>query len=80
MGKSYLIFIILAFVAVVGYFVYDYIVTKKIMKDGEKRIMDMLSKVYDTAQVFLLGIFSFWDWDTDVDDDLIDNAKNKKQK
>jgi heme/copper-type cytochrome/quinol oxidase subunit 2 len=62
--------VVLLVIGVIIYFIIDYIMTKKIMKDSQDKIMNMLGKIYDTAELFIIGLFaSIWGNDEDEDED-----------
>lgn len=61
--------VIIVTFAVIVYFVYESIVFNKIMKESQNKIMGMLTKVYDVAELFIIGVFtSVWNWGSDDDD------------
>jgi heme/copper-type cytochrome/quinol oxidase subunit 2 len=63
--------VVLLVIGVIIYFIIDYIMTKKIMKDSQDKIMNMLGKIYDTAELFIIGLFaSIWGNDEDEDEDF----------
>lgn len=64
--------IIVVAVLIIGGIIYDTIVSNKIMKESENKIVTMLNKVYEAAEIIIIGVFSsFFSWGND-DDDLDD--------
>lgn len=74
MEASHVIVILsLIFVAVVLLFVYDTIMTNRIMKESQNKIVAMLSKVYESAELVIISLFtSLFSWGNDDADDDID--------
>ena len=66
------IIIVVAILIIAGVFIYDTIISERIMKESQNKIVTMLSKVYDAAEIVIIGVFSsIFSWGND-DDDLDD--------
>ena len=66
------IIIVVAILIIAGVFIYDTIISERIMKESQNKIVTMLSKVYDAAEIVIIGVFtSLFSWGND-DDDLDD--------
>lgn len=62
--------IIVAILIIAGVFIYDTIISERIMKESQNKIVNMLSKVYDAAEIVIIGVFtSLFSWG---DDDELD--------
>lgn len=62
--------IIVAILIIAGVFIYDTIMSERIMKESQNKIVNMLSKVYDAAEIVIIGVFtSLFSWG---DDDELD--------
>lgn len=62
--------IIIVAICTVVYFVVDHIMMTKIMKESQDKIMNMLTRVYDVAEIFFIGLLtSIWGKNDDFDDE-----------
>lgn len=78
METSHVIIVLsIIFAAVVLIFIYDTIMTNRIMKESQNKIVAMLSKVYESAELVIISLFtSLFSWgDDDVDDDIDPKTK-----
>ena len=57
------IIIVVAILIIAGVFIYDTIISERIMKESQNKILTMLSKVYDAAEIIIIGVFtSLFSW------------------